>query len=95
MHNNAQGPCSGIRQPARAWDSHGSATPSEGGSASAATQFVSLTLVLLLLLVLLWCCRKPKTAAEAGKYTLTIQPGVDAAFVTALAMVCENITAGK
>lgn len=40
-------------------------------------------------------CRKPKTAAEAGKYTLTIQPGVDAAFVTALAMICENVTGKK
>jgi hypothetical protein len=40
-------------------------------------------------------CRKPKTAAEAGKYTLTIQPGVDAAFVTALAMICENVTGNK
>jgi hypothetical protein len=40
-------------------------------------------------------CRKPKTATEAGKYTLTIQPGVDAAFVTALAMICENVTGKK
>lgn len=40
-------------------------------------------------------CMKPKTKAEAGKYTLTIQPGVDAAFITALAMICENVKGGK
>lgn len=59
---------------------------------------------LLLLIPLPYSClmsippavlRKPKTKAEAGKYTLTIQPGVDAAFITALAMICENVKGGK
>ena len=41
------------------------------------------------------CDRKPKTAAEAGRYNLVIYPGVDSAFVTALAMICENVHGKK
>jgi hypothetical protein len=39
--------------------------------------------------------RSKPSPAEANSYTLKLQPGADAAFVTALAIVCEAVRGKK